>query len=147
MFASFFFWPEENRHRRCFALRVSIRLADLFGFAHFSSFHAKHSLLYASSDDLLLLQLSNGVLRLLQTLAGCVALLPHHRQFALDHIVLLGFLRPGHLALKRHTRTAFEMWNVKMTKSTKKKTKSHINIGKGVHNNIMLTGKWHLFKT
>lgn len=52
----------------------------------------------------LLLQLSDGVLRFLQALAGRAALLPHHRQLPLDHIVLLCFLCPRHLTLKQQAR-------------------------------------------
>lgn len=57
---------------------------------------------------LLLLQLSDGILCFLQTLAGRAALLPHHRQLPLDHVVLFGLLRPGHLALRSHARRAGE---------------------------------------
>ncbi len=53
---------------------------------------------------LLLLQLSDGVLRFLEALAGGIALLPHHRQLPLDHIVLLCFLRPRHLTLEQQVR-------------------------------------------
>lgn len=51
---------------------------------------------------LLLLQLPDGVLCFLEALAGCVALLPHHRQLPLDHVVLLCFLCPRHLTLEQH---------------------------------------------
>lgn len=53
----------------------------------------------------LLLQLFDGVLCFLQTLGGRVTLLPHHRQLSLDHVVLLGFLRPRHLTLKQQATT------------------------------------------
>lgn len=48
---------------------------------------------------LLLLQLADGALRLLQVLGRGAALLPHHRQFPLDDVVLLGLLRACHLPL------------------------------------------------
>lgn len=53
---------------------------------------------------LLLLQLSDGLLRFLQALAGCVVLLPHHRQLPLDYVVLLRFLCPRHLTLEQQAR-------------------------------------------
>ncbi len=57
---------------------------------------------------LLLLQLSDGVLSSLQALACCVALLPHHRQLTLDHVVLLCFLCSRHLTLEQQVRTGQE---------------------------------------
>ncbi|TNN60027.1 hypothetical protein EYF80_029785 [Liparis tanakae] len=44
------------------------------------------------------------LLPLQSALAGCVVLLPHHRQLPLDHIVLLRFLRPRHLTLEQQAR-------------------------------------------
>lgn len=48
---------------------------------------------------LLLLQLADGALCPLQALAGGTALLSHHGQLTLDHVVLLGLLGACHLTL------------------------------------------------
>lgn len=53
----------------------------------------------------LLLQLSDGILCFLEALAGRGALLPHHRQLPLDHVVLLRFLGPCDLTLEQSIRT------------------------------------------
>lgn len=65
--------------------------------------HTDNTHTHAARDErvhLLLLELSDGVLCLFQTLAGHAALLPDHRQLPLDDVVLLGFLRPRHLTLR-----------------------------------------------
>lgn len=53
---------------------------------------------------LLLLQLPDGVLCFLQALAGGAALLPHHSQLPLDHVVFLGLLRSRHLTLENNAK-------------------------------------------
>lgn len=51
------------------------------------------------ATNLLVLQLADGGLGPLEVLGGRGAALLHHRQLPLDDVVLLGLLRPRHLAL------------------------------------------------
>lgn len=89
--------PTYNMRERDFAVVVCVRRVDSVATMLFV--HRLWGGVY-----LLLLQLPDGVLCFLKALTGCVALLPHHRQLPLDHVVLLCFLRPRHLTLKQHAR-------------------------------------------
>lgn len=100
---------EEVHYGKETILKLQQKQRDTAGFVlydvHYSAVH------------LLLLQLSDGVLGFLQTLVGRVALLPHHRQLPLDHIVLLCFLSSRHLTLcSWKMGVSIILWSLNVTK-------------------------------